>query len=153
MAPMFHDLGARTLQTYSRSGILDAVADETFPVSDALFTRKHGRYVCHPHGPVYLYVTRTGMLQLAGQGASDSLAHAMLGFAHLARPGELEGRDVVEGATEWFPPPRFLLAVETSRLYIAAVHAAGFQGPGFLPFGEYVDERAELFATAFRNAH
>lgn len=88
MAPMFHDLGARTLLTYSRSGIPDAVADESFPVSDALFTRKHGRYVCHPHGPVYLYVTRTGELQLAGQGASDSLAHAMLG---LCAPGPSRG--------------------------------------------------------------
>lgn len=74
------------------------------------------------------------------------------GYAHLARPGELEGRDEVEGATEWFPPPRFLLEPETSRLYIAAVHGAGLTGPGFLPFEEYVDERAELFVTAFRNA-
>lgn len=158
MAPLFREVGERTVETYTRGGILEAVPDNIFPVSDAQFTRKHGRYAYHPHGPVYLYVTRAGELQLAGQGASDSLAHAMLDYAQLARPGELDGRDTVEVATEWFPPPRFLLDAGTSRLYIAAVHGiaavegAGLPGPGFLPFEEYVDERAELFVTAFRNA-
>ncbi len=153
LAPLFHDLGARIVQTYSKSGILEAIADESFPVSDALFIRRDGRYIYHPHGPVYLYVTRDGELQLAGQGPSASLSHAMLSYTHLARPGELRGAVVVEGATEWFPPPRFLLDPDTSRLYIAAVSRRSHpSGPGFLPFEEYVNERAELFVTAFRKA-
>ncbi len=154
LAPLFRDVGARTLATYSRAGILEAFGDESFPVSDARVSRRDGRYVYHPHGPVYVYLTRAGQLQLPGQGASDSLAEAMLGYAHLARPGELESIAVVEAATEWFPPPRFVLDADTSRLFIAAVSAQrpGLPGPGFLPFEEYVGGRAELFVTAFRNA-
>lgn len=154
LTPFFRDLGTRTVQTYSDGGILEAVDGDSFPVADALFTHRHGRYVYHPHGPVYFYVSRAGDLQLAGQGSGDSLAGALLGYAHLARPGELESLSVVEAATEWFPPPRFVLDADTSRLYIAAVSAtrADLPGPGFLPLEDYVEERAQLFVTAFRNA-
>jgi hypothetical protein len=156
LAPLFGDLGARTIETYARGGILDAIADGSLPVSDARFTRKNGRYIYHLQGPVYFYMTRAGELQLAGQHADVSLAEAMLDYAHLGRRGELEDAAVVEGATEWFPPPRFLLDVEAgaSRLYIASV-SAGIPGqlrPRFLPLEEYVEERARLFVTAFRDA-
>lgn len=102
-----------------------------------------------------MYVTREGELQLAGQEASETLALTILGYAHLARSGELESPSVVKGATERFPPPRFLFDADTSRLYIAAMSTrrAELPGPGFLPFDDYVDERAELFVAAFRNAH
>lgn len=154
MAPLFRDLGTRAIQTYSDSGILEAVAGDAFPVSDALFTRRHGRYIYHPHGPVYFYITRTGDLQLAGQRSGDSIARALLDYTHLARRGELESPSVVDSATEWFPPPRFVLDADTSRLYIAAVSAkrVDLPGPGFSPLEDYLDERAELFVTAFRNA-
>lgn len=80
----------------------------------------------------------------------------MLDYAHLGRPGELEDAAVVEGATEWFPPPRFLLNVDagSSRLYIASVSAGmpGHPQRGFLPLEEYVEERARLFVTAFHSA-
>jgi hypothetical protein len=123
LAPLFHNLGTRVVQTYSDSGILEAVAGDSFPVSDALFTHRHGRFVYHPHGPVYFYVTRAGDLQLAGQRSGESLASALLGYVHLARPGELEKPFTVEAATEWFPPPRFALDTATSGLQIAAVSA------------------------------
>jgi hypothetical protein len=153
LAPLFGDLGARTVGSYSGAGILEACPDDSFPVSDALFTHKEGRYVYHPHGPVYLYVTRQGELQLAGQGVSETLAQAVLGYTRLAGPGDLEGAAVVEGATEWFPPPRFMVDPDTSGLYIAAVsHSAQLPGPVFLPFEDYVAERTKLFVTAFRNS-
>lgn len=154
LAPFFLDLGEQTLETYSRAGILDVIADGSLPVSDALFTVREGRYAYHPHGPVYLYLTRAGKLQLGGQQVDVPLARAILTYAHLARPGQLEDVTVIEGATEWFPPPRFLLDAETSRLYIASVSAKRpeLPGPGFVPFEEYVHERAQLFVQAFQNA-
>jgi hypothetical protein len=80
----------------------------------------------------------------------------MVGYAHLALPGELEAAGVVEGATEWFPPPRFLVDPdgESSKIYVAS-GSAGMPGHptlGFLLLEEYVEERAQLFVTAFQNA-
>lgn len=154
LAPVFGDLGRRTLATYTDAGILAALPDESFPISDAVFTRKPGRYVYHPHGPVYLYVTREGELRFADQAAGVTLAQALARYVQLAGPHGLADAPVVEGATEWFPPPRFLLDAETSVLHIASVSGQGQEHshPGFMPFDAYVEERAGLFVEAYRNA-
>jgi hypothetical protein len=91
----------------------------SFPVSDAKFTRKPGRYIYHPHGPVYLYVTREGELCCADQPAGSTLAQALLPYVKLASLQGLKDVPVVEGATEWFPPPRMLLDAGKHALYIA----------------------------------
>jgi hypothetical protein len=154
LAPFFLDLGARVLQTYASAGILAAMPDDAFPVSDAVFTHKDTGYACHPHGPVYFSITREGVLELAGQGSGVSVTEAIRPYAQLARREDLEEAGPSEGATEWFPPPRFLLDPDTDRIYIAAV--AGIKRPGpltlFTPVERYLEERAQLFAEAFRAA-
>lgn len=154
LAPFFRDLGVRVLETYARAGILAAMPANAFPVSDAVFTHKGNGYACHPHGPVYFSITREGVLELAGQGAGVPVAEAIRPYAQVARREDLEEAGPMEGATEWFPPPRFLLDPDTDRLYIGAV--AGIKRPGplthFIPVEQYVEERARLFAGAFRAA-
>jgi hypothetical protein len=126
----------------------------SFPIADARFARKQERYIYHLRGPVYLYVTRSGELRLAGQEAGSSFLEALAGYVRLGREQDLEDPVAVEGATEWFPPPRFLLAEETSRLYIASVsaHTRQLPGPGFEPLADYVKERAGQFVAGFREA-
>lgn len=59
-----------------------------------------------------------------------------------------------EGATEWFPPPRFVLVAETSRLYIESAALSGRSGitAGLVPLEQYVEERARLFVEGFQAA-
>lgn len=154
LAPFFGDLGARILETYAKAGILTAIHDSSFPVSDAVFIRKAQGYAYHPHGPVYFSITREGELELAGQGAGVPITEAINAYAQLARQQDLEDIGTEDGATEWFPPPRFLLDTDTSRLYIAAV--ARTKRPNsrtlFIPLEQYMEERAKLFVEAFRAA-
>lgn len=60
----------------------------------------------------------------------------------------------MDGATEWFPPPRFILVAETSRLYIASVASilCTKNTAGFVPLEDYVNERAHLFVEGFQAA-
>jgi hypothetical protein len=100
---------------------------------------------------VYFNITRDGVLELAGQDAGVPLTEAMRAYVRLARHDELEDIGPDNGATEWFPPPRFLLDTATSRLQIAAV--ARTKRPNsrtrFIPLEQYMDERARLFVEAF----
>jgi hypothetical protein len=154
LAPLFEDMGTRTRETYAKAGIFEVLADSTFPVSDAAFTRRGDRYVYHPHGPIYFTVTRLGKLELAGPGAGVPLTEALTPYVQLVGKGEVKDPRTVEGATEWFPPPRLLLLSDTSELYIAQAATAKHMlvGAGFLPLGQFVDEKAQLFVEAFRSA-
>jgi hypothetical protein len=151
LAPFLRDLGSRILESYAKAGILAAIPDNAFPVSDARFTRKAEGYAYHPHGPVYFNIARDGELELAGQDAGVPLTEAMRAYVRLARHDELEGIGPDDGATEWFPPPRFLLDTATSRLQIAAVARMKRRNSRtrFIPLEEYMDERARLFVEAF----
>lgn len=154
LAPLLQDLGIRTGETYSKAGIFDALADDSFPISDAVFHRGAEGYTYHPHGPVYFTVTRTGTLELAGPGAGLPLAEALASYVQLADQIDLKEAGPVEGATEWFPPPRLLLVRETSELYIARVARIRRPetGTGIVLLGQFIDEKAQLFAEAFRSA-
>ena len=72
----------------------------------------------------------------------------------LADQVELTEAGPLEGATEWFPPPRLLLVRETSELYIARVARLRRTetGTGIVLLAQFVDEKAQLFAEAFRSA-
>lgn len=155
LAPFLRALGSRTLETYAAAGILTAVPDSVFPVSDARFSRTAEGLTYHPHGPVYLTITRSGELELGGPGAGVPLTDAMIGYVQLAREKDLEETETGEGATEWFPPPHFVLDTDTSRLYIAGTsrmhqHTSRQR---FIPVEQYVEEHAQLFVEAFRAAH
>ena len=152
LAPFFRDLGARTLETYAKAGILAAIPDKSFPVADARFTRKAKGYAYHPHGPVYFSVTREGELELAGQGAGVPITEAVTAYVQLARQQDLEDSGPDDGATEWFQPPRFVLDTDTSRLSIAARTKRPNSRTLFIPLEQYMDERAQLFVEAFRAA-
>ena len=98
--------------------------------------------------------TRTGTLELAGPGAGLPLAEALANYVQLADQVELTEAGPLEGATEWFPPPRLLLVRETSELYIARVARLRRTetGTGIVLLAQFVDEKAQLFAEAFRSA-
>lgn len=154
LAPLFQDLGSRTRETYAKAGIFEALADVAFPVSDAVFNRGAGGYSYHPHGPVYFTIDRAGTLELAGPGGGLALAEALAEYVQLAGQGDLEASGPMEGATEWFPPPRLLLVRETSELYISqgARMRRPEGGTGFVLLGQFLDEKAQLFVEAFRSA-
>ncbi len=154
LAPLFQSLGTRTGETYAKAGIFDALDDVSFPVSDAAFHRGVEGYSYHPHGPVYFTVTRTGTLELAGPGAGLPLAEALANYVHLADQIDVKEAGPLEGATEWFPPPRLLLVRETSELYIARVARIRRleTGTGIVLLEQFIDEKAQLFAEAFRSA-
>ena len=151
LAPFFRDLGARTLETYAAAGVMAAIPDNYFPVSDAVCHRDDAGFACNPHGAVYFSVSREGELQLAVQGAGVPITEAISEFSQLARLEDLEATGPMEGATEWFPPPRFLLDPDTHRLYIAAVAGVKRSDPRtlFVPVEQYIEERAKLFTEAF----
>jgi hypothetical protein len=67
-------------------------------------------------------------------------------------PDVTDSPPAIEGATEWFPPPRFLLVEETSQLYIVSVSARTrhLPGQGFEPLTDYIEERAGRFVAGFR---
>ena len=153
LAPFLRALGHRTIETYAAAGILTALPDSAFPVSDARFHRTAGSFTYHPNGPVYFTITRSGELEL-GPGRGIPLTDAIIGYVQLAREQDLEDAGPEEGATEWFPPPRFVLDTDTARLYIAAVgrmHPPK-SGQSFMPVEQYIEEHAQLFVDAFRAA-
>lgn len=155
LAPFLQDLGARILETYAKAGILTAIPDGTFPVSDALFTRREGVLAYHSRGPVYFDITREGKLELAGPGGGSPLTAALIPYVQLVHHEDLgeTGRED-DGATEWYPPPRFLLDTDTTRIFIESV-ARTEEPPSrtvFMPLERYLDERAQLFVQAFRKA-
>ncbi|KRE54843.1 hypothetical protein ASG92_24420 [Arthrobacter sp. Soil736] len=153
LAPFLRALGHRTLETYAAAGILTALPDTAFPVSDALFRRTAEGLTYHPHGPVYFTITRSGELEF-GLGSGIPLTDAIIGYVQLAREQDLEDTAPEEGATEWFPPPRLVLDTDTARLYIAAVsrtHQPASR-PSFIPVEQYIEEQAQLFVEAFRAA-
>lgn len=153
LAPFLRALGSRTLETYAAAGILTALPDSAFPVSDARFHRTAEGLTYHPHGPVYFTITRSGELEL-GLGGGSPLTDAIIGYVQLAREQDLEDAGPEEGATEWFPPPRFVLDTDTARLYIAAVSRTHQpkSGQSFMPVEQYIEEHAQLFVEAFRAA-
>lgn len=153
LVPFFRDLGHRTLQTYDAAGVLTALPDASFPVSDARFHRTAGGLTYHPHGPVYFTITRSGVLEL-GTGMGADLTDAMIRYVQLTREQDLEAAGPEESATEEFPPPRLVLDTDTSRLYIAALSPTHEPDshPSFIPIEQYIEERAQLFIDAFRAA-
>lgn len=153
LAPSLRALGIRTLETYADAGILTALPDNAFPVSDALFRRTAAGLTYHPHGPVYFTITRTGELEL-GTGSGIPLAEAIFQYVQLAREQDLEDAGPPDGATEWFPPPRLVLDTDTDRLYIAAVSRTHppKSRQSFIPVEQYIEEHAQLFVEAFRAA-
>lgn len=155
LAPFFQDLGARILESYAAAGILSAMPDGAFPVADALFTRKAGDLAYHPRGPVYFSITRTGKLELGVAGQGTPLPAALHAYVQMVSHQDLkEAGRPDDGATEWFPPPRFLLDKDTSRLFIESVDRTGRHPfwTVFMPVEQYLDERSDLFIQAFRNA-
>jgi hypothetical protein len=96
-----------------------------------------------------------GELELCGPGAGAPLPEAVAPSTQLAR--ELVPEDAVppDGATEWYPPPRFVLDTDTSWLYIATVSPTRLPASrqSFMPVEQYIEERAQLFVEAFRAAH
>ncbi|QHK20534.1 hypothetical protein GU243_13230 [Pseudarthrobacter psychrotolerans] len=154
LAPFLRELGSRTLETYAKAGILEAIPDNVLPVADALFKRRDDGFTYHPHGAVYLNITREGELQLALPGGAVPLHEGITKYMQLAREPDLEDASAPDGATEWFPPPRFVLVVETSRLYIESVAPSGRSdiATGLVPLEKYADERAQLFVEGFRAA-
>lgn len=153
LAPFLQDLGYRTRETYAAAGILTALPDSAFPVSDARFRRTAEGLTYHPHGPVYFTITRSGELEL-GPDVGVPLTDAIIGYVQLARKQDLEDAGPEEGATEGFPPPRLVLDTDTSRLYIADVSRTHQpkSRQSFIPVGQYIEERAQLFVEAFRTA-
>ncbi len=153
LVPFFRALGQRALETYAAAGVLIALPDASFPVSDARFRPTPEGLTCHPHGPVYFTITRAGELEL-GTGIGVPLTEAIIGYVQLAREQNLEDAGDEEGATEEFPPPRLVLDTDTSRLYIAAVSRAHEprSRPSLIPVEQYIEERAQLFVEAFRGA-
>ncbi|MET4592204.1 hypothetical protein [Arthrobacter sp. 754] len=151
LAPYLRELGLRTLETYAAAGILDAIPGTTYPVADALFTREGENFTYHPHGAVYLNVTSGGELQLALPHGAVPLQEGITNYLQLAHEPDLENSRPLDGATEWFPPPRFVLVAETSRLYIAAAGSImrAKNTTGFVPLEQYVSERANLFVEGF----
>jgi hypothetical protein len=154
LTPFFRDLGAKTLGTYAAAGVLAAISNSSFPVADAACTHRAAGVACHPHGPVYFSVNREGELELTGQRAGVPITEAISPYVQLARREDLEDVGQAEGATEWFPPPRFLLDPDTHQLLIATVAGAKRPSTGtlFIPVETYIEERAKLFAEAFRAA-
>jgi hypothetical protein len=102
---------------------------------------------------VYFTITRSGELEL-GPGVGVPLTDAIIGYVQLARKQDLEDAGPEEGATEGFPPPRLVLDTDTSRLYIADVSRTHQpkSRQSFIPVGQYIEERAQLFVEAFRTA-
>ncbi|WP_426226652.1 hypothetical protein [Pseudarthrobacter sp. DSP2-3-2b1] len=154
LEPFLRELGQRTLQTYEHAGILDAIPGTVYPVADALFTRDGETLTFHPHGAVYLNVTTGGDLQLALPSGAVPLQEGIIKYLQLAHEPDLEDARPAEGATEWFPPPRFVLVAETSRLYIASAGSIvrAKNTTGLVPLEQYVSERAQLFVEGFRAA-
>ncbi len=153
LGPFLRTLGHRTLETYTAAGVLAALPDPFFPVSDARFRRTAEGLTCHPKGPVYFTITRSGELEL-GTGIGIPLTDAMIKYVQLTREQDLEDAGLEEGATEEFPPPRLVLDIDTSRLYIASVSRAHQPNPprSFIPVEQFIEERAQLFIEAFRAA-
>lgn len=154
LEPFLRELGRQTLQTYAHAGIIDAIPSTVYPVADALFTRDGDSLTFHPHGAVYLNVTTGGELQLALPSGAVPLQEGITKYLQLAHEPDLEDARPVDGATEWFPPPRFVLVAETSRLYIASVASIlrTKNTAGFVPLEDYVNERAQLFVEGFQAA-
>ncbi len=154
LAPYLRELGSRTLEIYAKAGILDALPDKVLPIADALFKRRDDGFTYHPHGAVYLNITREGELQLALPGGAVPLHEGITKYMQLAREPDLEDASALDGATEWFPPPRFVLVVETSRLYIESVAPTGRSGisTGLVLLDKYANERAQLFVQGFQAA-
>ena len=152
LAPFFRALGSRTMQTYAAAGILAALPDSVFPVSDARFRRTVQGLTYRSHGPVYFTITRSGELELGGPGAGVPLAEAIIDYTQLVQRLVLGDDGPAEGATEWFPPPRFVLDTDTSLLYISSSgrtheHTAK---QSLIPVEQYIEEHAQLFVEAFR---
>ena len=154
LVPYLRELGSRTLETYAKAGIPEAIPGNSWPVADALFKRRDNAYTYHPHGAVYLSITREGDLQFALPDGAVPLHEGVTQYLQLASAADLEDSGSAEGATEWFPPPRFVLVAETSRLYIESAALSGRSGitAGLVPLEQYVEERAHLFVEGFKAA-
>ncbi|MCU1517181.1 MAG: hypothetical protein JWQ75_1902 [Pseudarthrobacter sp.] len=92
-------------------------------------------------------------MELAGPGAGLPLTESLAQYVQLSDQADLAEAGPLEGATEWFPPPRLLLVREASELYVSRV--SGLRrtetGTGFVLLGDFLDEKARLFIEAFRS--
>jgi hypothetical protein len=157
LAPLFRDLGSWIIGSYTNAGILDAMPDAIFPVSDATFSRerrgflRRQTWVYSPRGPVYFSITRSGRLILAGQDNVASITDAVCERAQLARSGDFPwatSDSEVSGVPEM---PLFLVDPITSDLYIKSTARNEYQFPMQVrPVGQYVRESASLFIAAFK---
>lgn len=154
LVPYFRELGSRTLEKYAQAGITGTIPGDSWPVADALFKRRDNGFTYHPHGAVYLNVTREGELQLALPDRAVPLHEGLSHYIQFAHEADLADSGTAEGATEWFPPPHFVLVWETSRLCIDSAALSGRPGitAGLVPLEQYVEERAQLFVEGIRAA-
>ncbi|WP_336714844.1 hypothetical protein [Arthrobacter sp. USHLN218] len=157
--PLFRDLGAWIIAAYAKAGILDAMPNESFPVADAVFSRKtrgilrRRTWTYSPRGPVYVSTTRTGRLILYGQNPASSITEAVHEQAVLARPGEFPRAQGRQRPRDRPDEPVFLMDPATSDLYIRVTDPAAHPFPQQVrPFGSYARERAGLFIKAFNEA-
>lgn len=149
LAPFLRRLGEQTISAYERGGLLSAFQDSEFPVADARFIRHGDRLAYHTRGAVYFSVSRAGDLALTGQEQEARLADSLVPYVRLGRLQEAQGSWSEEAPTESFPPPRFLLDVESSELFIASVSRGAPLRTIFVPLEQYLTERARLFTEAF----
>ena len=145
LAPFLRALGPGLSKRTPAAGILTALPDSAFPVSDARFHRTAKGFTYHPHGPVYFTITRSGELGWRPWRRNPSHRRDYRVRAAGAGTGS-GGCRAEEGATEWFPPPRFVLDTDTSRLYIAAVSRTHQprSRQSFMPVEQYIEERAAV---------
>ncbi|GGH91661.1 hypothetical protein ACFFGR_05430 [Arthrobacter liuii] len=152
LGPFLRRLGEQTLGAYERGGVLSAFQDSEFPVADARFIRHGDTLAYHPRGAVYFRIDRAGDLALAGQEQGASLIDSLIPYVRLGRLEDVQGSWSDEAPTEPFPPPRLLLDVESSELFIASVSRGAASRTIFVPLELYLSERARLFTDAFHAA-
>lgn len=157
--PLFRDLSGWIIGRYAKAGILDAMPDGSFPVADAVFSRKtRGLFrrpalAYSPRGPVHLSITRPGRLVMAGQDQDNSIADAVAARAILARPQDFPWAQEGTGTSPVPHAALFLLDPVTSDLYIRVTDPATGQTPVLVrPIGPYARENAKLFIAAFEAA-
>ncbi|UNK47832.1 hypothetical protein [Arthrobacter sulfonylureivorans] len=159
LAPLFRDLGSWIIGSYTKAGILDAMPDASFPVSDGAFSLKtrgflrRQTWVYSPRGPVYFSITRAGRLILAEQDTDASITDAVCERAQLARPGDFPWATSDAEASGLPEKPLFLMDPITSDLYIKVTARNEYPFPVQVrPVGQYARECAGLFIAAFKAA-
>ena len=149
LAPLLRRLGEVTLAAYERAGLLAAFQDAEFPVADARFIRHGDRLAYHPRGGVYFRINRRGELAFGDQDVGADLTDCLVPYVRLGRLQDVQGRWSEEAPTEPFPPPRLLLDIESSELFMASVVSGAPARMIFVPLEQYLTERARLFTDAF----